>query len=336
MYRIISLIAILMFNAVVGASVSVAAGLNPLAGALVANVLSFIPTAQGVLSAKLTKEIWLADLMEAFIPDSSFLSAASSMDQFVENDTINLAEAGINPNVLINNSTYPVPFSDRTDTPLALVLDVYDTEGTVLRNADLVELAYDKRMSVIKGHRDALVNKFAQKAIHAYAPVSDSEFTPVIATTGALSNGLKVMTFQDLLTFKTRLDELDAPEQGRTLVLSPTHYNQLCQQDLTLMKVIMQGKGDLFGFNLFTYSKTPKFNKTTGVKVAFGAAAAPSTDTIASVYFTGSEVMRAQGTFDMFERLKDPEQKGDIINFQMRGLALPKRTKLIGAIYSGE
>jgi hypothetical protein len=36
----------------------------------------------------------------------------------------------------------------------------------------------------------------------------------------------------------------------------------------------------------------------------------------------------------MFERLDDPEQKGDIINFQMRGLALPKRDKAIGAIYS--
>ena len=44
--------------------------------------------------------------------------------------------------------------------------------------------------------------------------------------------------------------------------------------------------------------------------------------------------MRALGTFDMFERLKDPEQKGDIINFQMRGIALPKRNKMIASIYS--
>lgn len=333
MFKIISLTFVLLLNAVVGASVSVAAGFNPLAGALVANVLAMIPTAQGVLSLKLTKEIWLADIMEAFIPDSSFLSAASSMDQFVENDKINLAEAGINPNVLINNSTYPVAFAERSDTPLELVLDVYDTEGTVLRNADLIELAYDKRQSVINGHRNALLNKFAQKAIHAYAPASDATFTPVLGTSGALTNGFKVITFQDLLDLKTRFDDLDAPDD-RVLVLAPAHYNQLAKQDITLMKAIMQGKEPLFGFRLFTYSKTPKFNKTTFAKTAFGAAAAPATDTISSVAFVGSEVMRAQGSFDMFDRLRDPEQKGDIINFQMRGLALPKRNKLIGAIYA--
>jgi hypothetical protein len=333
MLRILSLIFIVLLNSIVGASVASAAGFDPACGAIISNVLSLIPATQGVLSAKLTKEIWLTDIMENFIPNRSFLSAASSMDQFVEFDTINLAEAGVDPTVLINNSSYPVAFAERSDTPLALVLDVYDTTGTVIRNVDKYELAYDKRQSVIAGHKNALLNKLAAKAAHAYAPSSDATNTPVLPTTGNASGSFKMISFSDILDLKTRFDAIDAPED-RVLVLNPRHYNELAKQDLQLMKAILQGNEPLFGFRIFTFSKTPTFNKSTGAKVAFGAVPAPSTDTIASVAFCGSEVMRALGTFDMFERLNDPEQKGDIINFQMRGLALPKRDKAIGAIYA--
>lgn len=335
MFKIFSLLFFILINTVVGASVSTAAGFSPESGVIVANLLSLIPTAKGVVMAKLTKEIWLSDIMEAFIPNRAFLSAASNMDQFVENDKINLAEAGVDPNVLINNNTYPVPFAERTDTPLEIVLDVYDTEGTVIRNAELIELAYDKRSSVTAGHKNALLNKFSQKAIHAYAPSANGEFTPVRATTGAAANGFKMITFQDIIDLKASFDDLDAPED-RVLVLSPKHFSELAKQDLLLMKTILQSNDRLFGFKLFSFSKTPKYNKTTGEKVAFGAAAAPTTDTIASIAWCESEVMRALGTFDMFERLKDPEQKGDIINFQMRGIALPKRNKMIASIYSAE
>lgn len=334
MFKIISLLFIILVNTIVGASVATAAGFSPESGAIVANAISFIPLSRSVVSAKLTKEIWLSDIMEAFIPNRAFLSAASNMDQFVNNDKINLAEAGVDPNVLINNTTYPVPFAERTDTPLEIVLDVYDTEGTVIRNAEIVELAYDKRSSVIAGHKNALLNKFSQKAIHAYAPASNTGDTPVIATSGAASNGFKMITFQDILDLKTAFDDMDAPED-RVLVLAPRHFNELAKQDLALMKAILQGEnGVLYGFKLFNFSKTPRYNKSTGAKVAFGAAPAPSTDTISSVAFCQAEVMRALGTFDMFDRLNDPEQKGDIINFQMRGIALPKRSKGISAIYS--
>jgi hypothetical protein len=37
----------------------------------------------------------------------------------------------------------------------------------------------------------------------------------------------------------------------------------------------------------------------------------------------------------MFVRYKDPEQRGDIVGFQMRFAALSIRGKYSGAIYSG-
>ena len=44
--------------------------------------------------------------------------------------------------------------------------------------------------------------------------------------------------------------------------------------------------------------------------------------------------MRAQGTPDMFERLKDPEARGDVIGFQVRGLASSIRGRGMAAIYA--
>ncbi len=334
---IIFLLSALLFNCVVGSFVASALGYNPLAGMLIVNgggiVLHYANMPATNLYAGLAKEIWLPDIIEQFIPDTSFLSEARSMDQFVDNDKINLAEAGLEPNVLVNNITYPVPFAERSDNPLEIVLDYFDTEGTVLRNAELAELSYDKRTSIINQHQNALRKKFARKAIHAWAPTSNDTLTPVLQTSGAAMNGLKSITFADILDLATKYDMMET-EGTRVLVLHPIHFRQLIKEDILLMKDIIGNGKELFTFKIYRYARTPVFNKATGVKAAFGAAAAPLTDTISSVAFLGSEVMRALGTFTMFERLNDPEQKGDIINFQMRGVALPVRNKYISAIYS--
>jgi len=327
----------LAFNCVVGVIGASVIGVEPVYGAVAMNgagvVLHFANLPATNFYAGLAKEIWLGDIMEAFYPDSSFLNEARNMDQFVDNDKINLAEAGIEPSVLINNTTYPVPFAVRSDTPLDITLDYFDTEGTVIRNAELAELAYDKRSSIVAQHKNALLKKFAMRAIHAYAPASDAALTPVIAASGNPWGSFKSLSFSDILDMAAKFDALDV-EGTRVLVLHPVHFRQLVKEDMALVKDILNGGKDLFGFKPYRYSKTPTFNKSSGAKAAFGAAAAPTTDTISSVVFIGNEVMRARGTFDMFERLNDPEQKGDIINFQMRGIALPLRNKYMGAFYS--
>jgi hypothetical protein len=286
--------------------------------------------------AGLNKEIWISEILEKFYPDSSFMNEAKDYSAFVEYNTINLADAGVDPNVLVNNSAYPVPFAQRTDVPVALPLDTYDTEGTVVRNVEEIETAYDKMASVVAGHKSALLLRQSSKAAHAFAPASNGANTPVLATTGAADGSFKKITLDDVLKLRAKFDGVDAPYEGRVLVLHPDHYIHLMSEDKNLFKAFTQEKPgfNLFGFKVYTFSKTPVFNKSTGAKAGFGAAAAPSTDTISSVAFCNTEVMKAMGTVEMFARLKDPEQRGDIIGFQQRFLALPLRNKGIGAIYS--
>lgn len=316
---------------------------SALTGGATGFACSFIPRTSGAgfAFAGVNKEIWISDIMEGFYPASDFLSRAVDMSAWVEFNTINLAEAGVDPNVLINNTTYPVATTPRTDNPLVLPLATYDSENTVVRNVEEMESAYDKRASVTRQHQNAIRKKTVQHALHNYAPNATAAYTPVNITSGAAdaaAGGTKAMTLKDVTLIAEAFSKLDAPSEGRMAVLHPTHLRQLLNEDATLNKIFMDQKEGqplrYAGFDMYVNSQTARYNTTTSAKVAFGAAPA-GTDSVAStLFFVGSEVMRADGTWDMFVREKDPEQRGDIIGFQKRGLYLPIRSKLQAAVFS--
>lgn len=327
----------LMFNFMVTLAFVMLSGVAALpafgASLVAGTALSFMERAPGTLFAGLQKEIWTDILLEGFYPDSSFISQARDMSSLVEYNTINLAEAGASPIVLIDNSSYPISVAQRSDTPLTLALKTLDTTSTVVRNVEEMETSYDKMASVIYGHKQELMRIATKLAAWNWAPASDATLTPVIAATGALSGGYKKLTFADVLTLMKRFNLADIPEDGRCLVLNPIHEADLIAEDLALYKAAMAGN-TLFGFKLFRTSVTPVYNASTGIKCAYGAAAAPSTDTISSFAFQKDEVMKAMGTVEMFANFKDPAHKGDVVNFQMRFVALPLRSKAIAALYS--
>ena len=102
MKRFFSILALLLF-AVILAPVAGMAAL-PIS---IGTSLIFAPT-HGVALAGLNREIWLAELMEGFYADDLFLSECRDLSPFVDNDIINLAEAGVNPEVIINNTLISV------------------------------------------------------------------------------------------------------------------------------------------------------------------------------------------------------------------------------------
>ncbi len=314
---------------------SAATGLNPVIISGVLTASSFLmPSMQGVALVGLAKEIWLPELKEKFYPDSSFLSRSKDMSMFVDNDKIHLAEAGVNPDVLKNNTVYPIPMAERPDNPIELVLDYYDTKNTILRNAEKAELSYDKRASVLSGHRGALLLSAVTNAAHNWAPDSNTTNTPVIQATGAdRGDGTKGLTFDDIISLQAAYDELDIPEQGRILVLSAKHKADLRKSDGKLYKDLLKEK-NMYGFDIYTLATKhmPRYHRGTGVKVAFGAAPDVN-DTICSFAYHEAEVMRADGTADMFYKEKDPAERADILGFQKRALYYPIRN-YSGAIYS--
>lgn len=288
----------------------------------------------------LNKQIWTDQIQKNFYPAVSFLSYAKDFSQFAEFDIINMAETGFDPQVLINNNTYPINIKQREDIPLSFELDLFETENTLVRNPEAIELSYDKMDSVIYGHKMALQTRTATKAAHAFAPEQNSDFTPVITTTGDDNGeGQKRLKVEDILRLKRKFDVLDIPTDKRFLVLDPRHTEDLILADLKSFKDITgftDGKPKRFaGFHILEFTKNPTYNATTLRKEPFGKVKA-QTDTFCSFAFSSDEVMKADGSFNMYERMNDPELRGTIIGFDKRFIALPIRNKGIGAIVSAK
>ncbi len=285
----------------------------------------------------LNKEVWINQLMGNFYHDSSFLNYVKDFSGLVDNNAINMASSGIDPKVLINNTTYPIKVTQRIDTPVRIELDLFETENTLVRRPEAIEYSYDQLESVLMGHRNVLRAKTAEKAAHAFAPKEDSEFTPVVSTSGDIVAGRKRLAVEDILTLKERFDDANIPLEGRFLVLNPKHVSDLILFDVKAFKNltdITDGQPNRFaGFNILQTSITPRYNLSTNKKVEFSASKA-NTDTFCSFAFHREEVMKADGEVFMYEKENDPEERGTIVGFDKRFIALPIRERAIGAILS--
>ncbi|WP_418846015.1 hypothetical protein [Phocaeicola sp.] len=284
--------------------------------------------------ATLEKEIWVNQLMENFYPDSSFLKYARDFSALVDYNAINMAEAGADPKVLVNNTTYPIKITQRVDKPLRIELDKFETENTLVRRPEAIEYSYDQLESVLMGHRNTLRAKTAMKAAHAYAPQEDSTYTPVIQTTGAVVSGRKRLQIDDILLLKERYDNAMIPLEGRYLVLNPSHVTDLILFDaknLGNLTDLQNGKPKRFaGFNILQTASTPKYNSSLQ-KIAFDG---EEEGNFCSFSFHSDEVMKADGDVFMYARENDPAERGTIVGFDKRFIALPIRNKGVGAIVS--
>ena len=286
----------------------------------------------------LNKQIWVAQVMENFYPSDNFLTPVSDFSAFVENDTIHFAAAGIDPKVLINNTTYPISSVQRTDEDCQVKLDLFETENTIVRRPDAIELSYDKLESVVGQHRNTLRKGVSMKAIHAFAPAKDSDDTPVIETSGDLVEGRRRMKFDDLLTLKERFDAAEIPLEDRYIVLHPKHVTDLLREDIKLFKNltdIQEGEPFRFaGFGCYQFAFMPHYKQgSTGLeKVAFEDK--NQGEQFASVAFYAKEVMKADGVIHMYSKIDDPEERATIVGFDKRFVAMPIRGKGVGAIVS--
>lgn len=344
MKKIIQIAPVLVVVAfAIASGLSMAFAISPLIGLAIAAPIVVVASLVGTGSeystnAGLNKEVWLEEILEGFYADDMFISECRDLSPFVDNDVINLAEAGVDPTVLINNTTYPISVNDRADTALTITIDQFDTENTKVVKAEAIELAYDKLASVVLGHKNALRMKIMEKAAHAIAPASNATYTPVIQTTGADNgSGLKRLKWSDVRKLQKAFNNAEIPSEGRIIILSQQHLEDLEIEDLDRFNRVMD-KGIICGFKMYALAdkRLPRYNKTTGAKVAFGAAAAPSTDSTATIAFQKDEVARAMGTSSMFHSKAedDPIYRRDVVGFQQRAIVIPIRNKGIAAIYS--
>jgi hypothetical protein len=334
-----------LFNFVSGLLLFFVAGLNPLAGAFGMTVFGCIPQ-PGALMASVYREVWTGEQIKAFrtsVEQMGWLNRITAYDSWVrpgigtENDVIHLISLGVDPDVLINNTTYPIDKQSIIDTDVPFSLDKYQTKATVITDDELYAITYDKISSTIERHTLAVNNTKYLKAIHALAPAADTAKTPVIATTGDTVAGRRRMTRLDIIALKKRFDMLNVPLDGRILVLCPDHVeDMLSQYQVFSDQYYNYGSGkvvNLYGFEIYEYTGCPYFTPA-GAKAAWNIV--PTTELQASVAFYAPRMLRATGRTVTYPTPAEATMQEHLYNMRHYFICLPKVQEAIGAIYSAE
>lgn len=304
-------------------------------------ITPFLPS--GIAVMALQADIWTGEILKHFRHENQFLGRVPSQDEKVKFNAIHLIDLGVDPEVLINNTTYPIAVTGRDDADIVITLDKLETTNTEVTHDELHALPYDKQGSVVTQHREVLQQVAAEKSAHSLCPTLASGNTPLVMTTGA-SNGetyaRKRMTINDVIKAKKTLDDLKIPREGRELVLSNDHVQDLLLTSQVFAKQyhdIVSGKvNNVYGFIISEFISNPLFSNTTGEKKAFGAALAPTTDLSTSFFYYNRRTTQAKGTVDMFYRdaKTDPENRKNVVGFKIYHLCLPKKDVGFGAIVS--
>lgn len=285
-------------------------------------------------------EVWTGELVKQLRGGmtASFLDGVSDYSAAVNNEVVHLVDVGGDPDVLINNTTYPIAAQELEDGDIALGLDKFQTKKTAVSDDQLFAISYDKLGSVIERHGDAITIAKFKKAAHALAPNSNTTKTPVVPTSGEDDNGRKKCTRKDIIALKRKLDALQVPTAGRRLVLCSDHVNDLLEDDQKFRDQYYNfttGKiANMYGFEVYEFENCPYFTKE-GTKVPFKNS--PSgTDHQASFCFYTKRVFRAQGSTKMYYRdaQTNPDYQQNEVNFRHYYIVLPKKMEAIGAIYS--
>lgn len=343
-FKLTMIVVAAILNSLVGGTLAAAIGVAPIYGALSMNgVATVVGTAipAGALGAGLYTEAWTGYMVKALRNTAESLgwyNAIKSFDQYAENDVIHLVHIGVDPTVLINNTSYPLGIETLQDADKAIQLDKYQTKATALTDDEVKALSYDKMASVIERHKEALDTAKYSKAIHALAPNTNTAVTPVIVTSGfAGSDGRKKITREDIIQLKKRFDAMKVPTAGRMLVLCNDHVNDLLESDQKFADQYYNyttGKiANMYGFEVYEYQDNPYYNSNL-VKVAYGGEITGCYQ--ASVAFYAPRMMKANGTTKTYlsEAKSDPLNQQNLINFRTYSICLPMKSECIGAIVS--
>ena len=282
----------------------------------------------GVAMAGLQTEVWVAGIKENPIPDNSFVFQSVDLSQYVENNKLHLAEAGVEPAVhedYFATSNTPLPITDIADIDNEVVLHTYSTEQTRHRDLQEIELSYDRRSSVIKRHRVSLAKNMGKRAAYAWAPKQDDAWNKVLNLSSSDS------VIDAIIDLKQFMEENDILE-GVNICFTPGHFARIRKEDKRLYKDILNEK-QMYGIKVFQYSQNPLYTSA-GVKKPFGATK-ENTDKRASFMWVTDEVFRCFGDVKMYPTLHDSGLQADTLSFAQRalvGVIRARTPKYLGAI----
>ncbi|KXX70783.1 hypothetical protein [Flammeovirga sp. SJP92] len=291
------------------------------------------------------KEVWIGAVEKHMRADGSFLDEIPDKSSIVGNGVIHLTELGDDPQILIDNTVYPIATAKSDDDDVTIVLKKVETTNTEVTDDELYAISYDKMKEKAMQHGDTLSEGTIGLALHSLAPGATSAETPVIEATGADDgSGRNKLTVADIRTLKLKFDKAKIPKKGRVLVLCPEHVNDLLEVNEAFEKQYQDVREGvilkLHGFKIYETTETVYY-ATNNTKKSYGSVPI-ATDRLSSIAFYAPKCLKARGDGEGKSKTKmyysesknDPEGRSSKIGFRTYFVCIPKTGKYIGAIVS--
>lgn len=257
-----------------------------------------------------------------------------------ESNIIHLPVETFQPEVLINNTTYPIALQAFDDTNVTIQLDKYQTKVTTLSDDQIMGASYARIDSATRGHIVQITSAKYRKAAHAIAPTSNAAKTPVLVLdlSGATTGNEKAdLAYNKIVELKEKFDAQEFPAEDRRLVLSTELENTLLLDRNRFGNLLANlNTGEvapmIAGFKIFSYVANPYYTSA-GVKKAFGSIP-EGTDKRASFAFVGTNIAKKTGLTKQYfaPASQDPENQTNKLNYRHYFIAVPAKNEQVGAI----
>lgn len=323
----------LFFNLLIGMVVAAATGGGGLVALGVGGGLSLVKTGTQGLQMAIQKEIWQNDIIEALWADNAFLNYAFNADQYVlAGKVVHIPQQGTSVSVSTNRTVYPATVTTRTDTEINYSLDELTSDPIRIPNADLAELSYDKRNSVLSDTKMAIGEAAALNILFKWNPTAAAN---IIRTTGdavaahlpSATGNRKKFTVADVKAAQKKFNAQNIPTTDRYMLIDAEMYDQLTDsmtatqyKDFSSTLNVGEGtiNGKLYGFNIISRSVVARYtNAATPVPVAWTAAGDVAHNAAVLCWHKNS-VERALGDVNFFEDLGNPTFYSDIYSALVR------------------
>jgi hypothetical protein len=299
----------------------------------------------GLVLMAIQAEVWQNHIEGNLFKDNEFLLTATDAGQYViQGKVVHIPQSGGLPAIEKNRSTLPATASERTDTEVSYLLDAYSTDPILIRNAEVFELSYNKRESVIGEYEAALRQRIADEILIKWAPTApgcilrtggDDVATHLTGTVGTR----KALVTADLRAAQLKMNKQNISKYDRYALLSAEMFNQLLDslsetqyRDFsTAMDPTTGALGMLYGFKILQRTDVVVYNETADAVNSYGALTA-GTDNDAVLCWQKEAVERALGSITFFERANDPLYYGDVYSFEVRMGGRKRRNDQLGVV----
>ncbi|RWX03368.1 hypothetical protein [Flavobacterium cerinum] len=263
-----------------------------------------------------------------------------------------LDKDGIKFNKLINEVGFHVnkttAFTPKT-IPMQRGLvewDKMDTDLTVVTDAELRAMAFDKENELRRLHRESFQIGVRNYAMQKVAALGNDTGTPVLRTTGADDGtGRKKLLYSDLLSFYMKVIGLNLTnEQAMYLVLCAEHQQDLLQdkagtnnnRDIVIDPATGQIKR-FYKLKIFENNHNVKYNETNEL-VADGAVADADDRNASLFYYAPNIVHHIEAVTTLYKPMqqdtRNPDPQSEF-RLHAYGLTDKKQEYGVGAIVSG-